>query len=743
MADNEISILVKAEVDKAIKDLDKLKKSSENTKGSFEGMLKELKAGFVALAAVVGGVVIKSIADLTKKGAEFLDLQDDFTKVFEGAAGSAVDMAAKLVESLGTSTEETYKLLSANGALLQSMGFTTDKSLEMASRVTELSVAISRFSAENISAEEASQRLTAALNGREGALRSLNLSIRDNEVKQKAVNMGLAVSTDAVSKQAEAQAILALVTERSSKALEGLDKKNLSLADKMQIANNRFKDFTTAIGVGFAKKLEEVADYADKVKFSMEGIEKATKITLEAIIPLAGTVALILTIPMTQAKNAIEALINSAKHVASAIDLIKTGNLKTGLLELGKSQIELGKAVAAPFTGLFEAVVRNAKQYATSVVNIQKTLNGELEAERKKDDAKKKAENDARISQNKEQGKAATEEEIKAQKKKEEDIASARKRIQQASYLNEFELRANQSQAIMDQELKDLELLIANKQIKDEEYLNRKEATQRAHADRINKINEEAAAMQSNLQIADFQQFVGSWAPRVSFVSNVVAGIQETLAMAQANLAAQYDAGYAKFKEVNEKEKSDLDERLKQGLISQEQYNAAVAEIDGRFSEQNKILKKKQAREEFALRMAQYTMAVAGAFVKIAELTLGFALAGLLMGGGITGGIIGASIGAGIGGAQMALIAANKPVPPPDALATGGLVTGPQLIVAGEKGTEAVLPADLTQLLMDAAGAGGGAGGTINIGQIVANDPVQFSQALDRYVKRNGRILNT
>lgn len=92
------------------------------------------------------------------------------------------------------------------------------------------------------------------------------------------------------------------------------------------------------------------------------------------------------------------------------------------------------------------------------------------------------------------------------------------------------------------------------------------------------------------------------------------------------------------------------------------------------------------------------------------------------------------AIAAGItGAAQTALIAAT-PIPE---FAEGGLVTGPFPAMVGH-GTEAILPAELTSLLLDAAGAGGGSSTTNNDNKhvtYVANgitDPVAFINRVQR-----------
>jgi hypothetical protein len=77
----------------------------------------------------------------------------------------------------------------------------------------------------------------------------------------------------------------------------------------------------------------------------------------------------------------------------------------------------------------------------------------------------------------------------------------------------------------------------------------------------------------------------------------------------------------------------------------------------------------------------------------------------------------------------------NPPdIPPIPALAEGGIVTGPQLALIGERGPEAVIPLSK----MGSMGFGGGGGGiTVNVN---GGDPNQIVAALRRYISTNGTL---
>lgn len=622
MADNEISILVKAEVSKAIAELKKVEQAPKSIKEQFEKQLgsaaNAIKTAFLgAGAALIGGALFKGLKDITKAGLEFLDLKDDFTTVFSGIAGDAIKMRDALVNSLGLSTSETMKMLASVGNLTQSMGATTTESLRMAGNITTLATALSRYSTNGLTAEAAASTLTRAINGQERGLVELGITVTDNEKKAKGLELGYGANIATWTKAQAAQVLLAIAMDKSGKAMDGLDPKARSLADKAEIAANRFTDFKTAIGIGFTSRLGEALDKTDGLSVNMDKVARAARAVLDILIAVGGTMILAIKIPIDFTIAVIGQMVKAVDAAVKYVEDLQKKGFK-GALNSGKTFIaETAKIFAEAVTAPIETIKQNALSYVEAFNSTFAAFNTGLQGATDQNNA-------ALLNKNK-----TTSADVIAN----EEATAARK----------LQLWQDLQNAAI--------------------------------------ASEEAIALK-----------------RKEEINNAISGLQA------------YGAAFSAV--------GDFAMQIVQNEVDAENKGG-----------KEKTIEQKRRLKEAA--GAQKAIAIFNAVINTAAAVVA-ALATPFIGPAL-------AIAAGISGAaQMALIAA-KPIPE---FAAGGLVTGPQAIIAGERGTEAVLPAGLTELLLNAAGAGRG-GANIQIGQIVANNPEEFARQFDYMVKRNGALINT
>ena len=168
------------------------------------------------------------------------------------------------------------------------------------------------------------------------------------------------------------------------------------------------------------------------------------------------------------------------------------------------------------------------------------------------------------------------------------------------------------------------------------------------------------------------------------------------------------------------KETADLDKQYSDGLISYEEYCDKKAEID-----------KKAAREEYKIKMIEWTMQLATAAANIAE-----GMTKALAQNGYPLGAIMAGLAAASGALQIATIVANKPKPP--AFATGGIVggnsyTGDNVIARVNSGERILTQAQSKALENSIASLGSGGGGVSMNVKIInnASDEVRAQSQLD------------
>lgn len=664
MADNEISILVKAEVAKALTDLKSVNTAAEKQKATFGSLFTSLKAGYLAIAGVIGGTVATALGNLTKKGIEFLDLQDDFNSLFAGMAGSANKMRDSLVRDLGLSTEEVTKMLSQVGILTQSMGFNTEKSLDMASKITTLSVAIERFSPNGVTAAQATDALTAALNGQDRGLRQLGISISEQDKLQTAARLNIAGTTSEWTKQQTAQVLLEIAYNKSGAALEGLDAKNRSLADTLKIASNRFDDLKTGVGIELAQTLATILPNIEGVSLSISSIRRVARPVIDVLLALGQTMILAFSIPGSVIVQTVKSIVKLAQDTAGLTQQLVEGNFKAA----GAAAVQLGKDIGKSATNIVTAPLEVIKSTGGAYVTAFKSITSGIKIEEVKNDEEAKKRGDKRIADN-----VAVNTGI---------LESEKKRLAEQKKLQE-EYDANQ--AIYNQ------FIAADKTAKEIAELEKRKVAALAAADALGR-DRNAIIIAYDMQLKEIQkqaaiEVANQWVTSIQSIGTAAASVGDFVMQIVKN---QVDAENKGGKEISESQKK----RLKDAAVAQKAF-------------------------------AVFNAIVNGASAVIAALATPIIGAGLAVAAGITA------------AAQTGIIIA-QPLPE---FATGGIVNGPQAIIAGERGREAVLPNDLTELLLSAAGQGR-TGATVNIGQVVANDPQQFAAALDRHIRTRGNLLS-
>ena len=152
-----------------------------------------------------------------------------------------------------------------------------------------------------------------------------------------------------------------------------------------------------------------------------------------------------------------------------------------------------------------------------------------------------------------------------------------------------------------------------------------------------------------------------------------IGSIWNSINQIQSNKEQQ---AFNQYEENIDAQKQLLNDRLEEGLISQEQYNARVANLDANLEEKREEMAAKQAEREKRLRIFEATINTAAAVVEaLPNIPLSI--------------LVGAA-----GAAQIAAIA-SEPVPE---YAEGGYTRGDRIYRAGEKGREWIASNDM---LMD------------------------------------------
>lgn len=269
-----------AKVDESEKKVNKLKKTLDNVAKKSIDVGKKLTA-FVTLPVLALGVAfIKAASDAEETSSKF-------AVVFQDVSDEAEKTAKNLSKNFGLSSTAAKTLLSDTGDLLSGFGFTGEKALELSTAVNELAVDLASFTNFAGGAEGASAALTKALLGERESVKSLGISILEEDVKKKVAEQRTQGLTFETERQAKAFATLAIAQQQSANAIGDFARTNQGFANQLRILRGRMNDLSVSFGVILLPIANQIVQRIIKFADAINDLSKETKTTIVIIASLA------------------------------------------------------------------------------------------------------------------------------------------------------------------------------------------------------------------------------------------------------------------------------------------------------------------------------------------------------------------------------------------------------------------------------------------------------------------------
>jgi len=213
-------------------------------------------------------------------------------QVFGDEAGKIITASENINDSFSQADFLSY---AGNiGDIAQGLGIAADESDDMAVSILDLSQDLASF--KNQPVEKAVDAVTAALTGEREQLKTLGIVIKDTDVKQRALEMGLWDGEGALDAVTTAQATMSLITEKSVLSVGDFDRTSEGAANTTKIATANLKDMAASLGTQLLpigeKLLTWVSDVIKKFTNLTDG-QKKVVVAILGIVAVVGPLLLI------------------------------------------------------------------------------------------------------------------------------------------------------------------------------------------------------------------------------------------------------------------------------------------------------------------------------------------------------------------------------------------------------------------------------------------------------------------
>lgn len=210
------------------------------------------------VATVAAGAMVAIGAAAVKSASEAQQAAGAVESVFGRSASAVKGLADQAAQSVGLAASEYNNLAALLGAQLKNLGVAQDelagKSDSLIRLGADLAATFGGTTADAVAA------LGSAFRGEFDPIERYGISIRKSDVNARLAAQGLDKLTGDALKNAEAQAIMAMITEQSASAQGQFGREADTAAGQQQRLAAEFENAKAAIGEGLLPVLTQVAD---------------------------------------------------------------------------------------------------------------------------------------------------------------------------------------------------------------------------------------------------------------------------------------------------------------------------------------------------------------------------------------------------------------------------------------------------------------------------------------------------
>ena len=277
---DELKLIIKAEVDKAIRDLgayNKVTGKAESTTVAFSKAANLVKKTLATAGLGVSlTILIAKLNTYAKSASEAEETASKFAVVFRDIADQAKITAKAYAASFDVAESTAKKLLGNVGDLLSGMGATQSQALALSEAVAILGTDLASFTNYSGGATGAVDALTKMMLGEREMVKSLGIVIRETDVQQRLAEKGQKDLTGTAKLLATAQVSLELATEQSKNSIGDYARTADGTANVNRRLQESFKKIHEQIGSTVNEVLTplkaSLADVLDTISAANENV---------------------------------------------------------------------------------------------------------------------------------------------------------------------------------------------------------------------------------------------------------------------------------------------------------------------------------------------------------------------------------------------------------------------------------------------------------------------------------------
>lgn len=257
----KLQVIIEAQTKAYYEELKKVQQQTKSATSAVEAQTNKIKSAFSKIGKAVG--LALSVTAIISFGKSCIELGSTLSEVQNvvdvtfGAMSETINRFARdALEEFGLSETSAKKYTSTMGAMLKSMGFTTQAAAEMSMEMTGLSADMASFY--NLDSETAFEKIRAGISGETEPLKQLGINMSVANLEAFALSQGITKAYNAMTQQEQAILRYNYLMQATADAQGDFARTSDGWANQVRVLTERFNALKAAIGQGLIAVLTPV-----------------------------------------------------------------------------------------------------------------------------------------------------------------------------------------------------------------------------------------------------------------------------------------------------------------------------------------------------------------------------------------------------------------------------------------------------------------------------------------------------
>ncbi len=257
----KLQVIIEAQTKAYYEELKKVQQQTKTATKAVEKQTEKIKSAFSKIGKAVG--LALSVTALISFGKSCIELGSDLAEVQNvvdvtfGAMSETINRFARdALEQFGLSETSAKKYTSTMGAMLKSMGFTTQAAADMSMELTGLAADMASFY--NLDSEAAFEKIRAGISGETEPLKQLGINLSVANLEAYALSQGMNKAYNSMTQQEQAMLRYNYLLSVTADAQGDFARTSDGWANQVRVLTERFNALKAAIGQGLIAVLTPV-----------------------------------------------------------------------------------------------------------------------------------------------------------------------------------------------------------------------------------------------------------------------------------------------------------------------------------------------------------------------------------------------------------------------------------------------------------------------------------------------------